>query len=253
MKCKLNFSIKSLMILMVLSLGLSSFSNSLSLNDELNNAKNSKKTVFLIVTEKGIAVNKVLNVSKEATKIEKNSVILTMYRDDITNGELVNKFRLAGAPLPLILVIASNGIVAGGFKEADATSDLLIKAIPGPKQADVLQALSEKKAVFIVVYKKSFADKAKIVETCKSTIPQLKFNASIVEINFDDQKEKSFLTRIGVKDLSSSTIVAVANSQGQITGSFPGGADTKTLVAAATKVNKGCDPKSGCCGGAKKK
>ncbi len=248
MKCKSIFSLKSIVILMVLSLGLSSFANAITLKEELNNAKKAKKTVFLIVTEKGLAVEKALNVTKEAIKREKNSIIITMIRDDEANADLVNKFGLAGAPLPIILVIASNGVVVGGFRDIEATADALIKTIPAPKQAEVLQAINDKKAVFVIVSRKSFNDKAKAVENCKSTLTQLKNNAIIVEIDADDQKEKNFLTQIGVNGLLNSSVVVVTNCQGQITGKFDSTTDVKTLAAAATKVNRGGGCAPGACG-----
>lgn len=249
MKSKLNFSLKSLMILMILSLGFSSLSNALTIKEELNNAKKAKKTVFLIVTEKGVAVDKANKVSKEAIKLQKNTVILTMFRDDNANSDLVTKFGLSGAPLPIILVVASNGIVVGGLRDADANAEALVKLIPSPKYADVLQAINDKKSVFVVVSKKSFTDKYKIVENCKATLPQLKNNAVIVEVDADDLKEKAFLNQIGVNAVLTSSIVVVSNPQGQISGTYYSTTDVKTLADAALKVIKS----GGCCPGGSSK
>ena len=247
MKSKLNFSLKSLMILIVLILGLSSLSNAMTIKEELNNAKKAKKTVFLIVTEKGLSVDKAKSVSKEAAKLEKKSLVLTMFRDDNVNSDLVNKFGLSGAVVPVILVVAFNGVAVGGLKDKDATADALVKFIPSPKQADVLLALDEKKSVFVVAYKKTFNDRTKCAENCKSVLPQLKYNAAIVEIDVDDQKENKFLTKIGVKSQLTSSVIVISNPQGQITGTYDSKADSKTLVAAATKVNKGCCSGGGSC------
>lgn len=256
MKCKSNFFLKLLMILMILSLGFISLSNALTLKEELNNAKKAKKTVFLIVTEKGLALDKATKVSKEAIKLQKNSIILTMFRDDNANADLVTKFGLLGAPMPLILVVAANGVVVGGLRDIDATAEALIKMIPSPKMAEVLLAINNKKSVFIVVSKKSFLDRTNMLEKCKSCLTSLKNNAVIVEIDADDNKEKAFLSQIGVNGLLTSSVVVVSNSQGQITGKYENTAAVNTLVAAASKLLKsgGCCPggnSSGC--GPKKK
>jgi hypothetical protein len=220
-----------------------------SVQTDIEKAKKAGKTVFLVVTEPGITgEEKAVSIANQAHKSVAKSTVIEMNRADSTNREIVTKYRLAGAPLPLILTIASNGVVTGGLTVDRATPESLVKMIPSPKKAEVLQALSEKKAVFVVASRKSMVDRAKIFDTCKDTCSQMKNKAAFVSIDMDDKKENSFLSQLKINILSTEPVTAVINPQGRITGTFNGSVEVKKLVQAAAKKASG-----GCCPGGSKK
>ena len=79
--------------------------------DNIAAAKNSGKAVFLVVTGNGSPdTDKAMLIANGANNIYKNAVVVQMNRDDASNAPLVAEYRLASAPLPLILVISSKGI-----------------------------------------------------------------------------------------------------------------------------------------------
>jgi hypothetical protein len=164
-----------------------------------------------------------------------------MSRTDKVNEGLVTKYRLAGAPAPLILVVASNGVVAGGANFKQTTAENLVAMIPSPKKADVIKAINDGKSVFLVVSKKSMKKKD-ILSKCEVACAEMKDDAKIVEVDFDDAAEKKFLNELKITSVGDTPSTFVINSQGQITGSFTGATDSKTLVATATKK-----PAGGCC------
>ena len=53
-----------------------------------------------------------------------------MNRDDPANTALVAEWRLAGAPLPLILVISSMGMPVGGLLLEHATAEKVAALVP---------------------------------------------------------------------------------------------------------------------------
>jgi hypothetical protein len=221
-----------------------------SVQTDIEKANNKGKTVFLVVTEPGVTgVEKAVIIAKQANKKVTKSTVIEMNRADSTNSQLVKKYRLAGAQLPLILVVASNGVAAGGLTVDQATPESLLKMIPSPKKAEVLQALSERKAVFVVASRKSMVDQAKIFETCKNACNQIKNKAAFVSIDMDDEKENLFLSQLKINKLSTEPVTSVINSQGKITGAFNGSVESKKLVDAAAKKAGGCCPggsKKGC-------
>ena len=221
-----------------------------SVQSDIEKANKEGKTVFLVVTKPGVTgAEKAVSIAKQANKKVSKSTVIEMNRADSTNSQLVSKYGLAGAPLPLILVVASNGVAAGGLPAARATIESLVNMIPSPKKAEVLQALSEKKAVFVVSSRKSMADQAKVFDTCKAACSQMKNNAVFIPIDMDDKKENPFLSQLKVNALSTEPVTAVINTQKQITGSFNGPVEVKKLVDAAAKKAGGCCPggsKKGC-------
>jgi hypothetical protein len=222
-----------------------------SVQSDLETAGKNGNSVFLVVTDPNITgTDKALEMANQAKSDVLKSVVLQMNRSDAANSELVSKYRLAGAPLPLILVIASNGIVAGGFALNQASHEVLVKAVPSPKKADVMKSLSDGKSVFIVVTGKSMTEKNTIMNTCQQACVEMENNAKMIEISLDDTRENQFLTELKVNMTATEPMTYVINSKGQVTGTFNDDVNTTTLVASAKKVAaSGCCPggsKSGC-------
>lgn len=251
---KSNKIIRSFPITLLLIIGmLFSLAPALSAKttkEELDAAKKAKKTVFLVVTANGIQSANSMKIAQQAQKQMKESVVLSLNRDDKSNGEIVSKFGLGSAPLPLIMVVGMNGLPAGGLQEKEATAEKLIQLAPSPKKAEALGYIDAKKPVFVIGYKKSFTDRGKVVENCKTAITTLKGNAAFVEVDLDDPKEKAFLTQIGTNFTAKNTQILVFNSQGKNTGNYSGATDPNKLVTTALTTPKsgGCcpTPSKGC-------
>jgi len=222
-----------------------------SVKSDLESANKNGNSVFLVVTDPNVTVtDKALEIANKAKAGVTNSIVLQMNRSDAANADLVAKYRLAGAPLPLILVIAPNGIVSAGYTLNQATPELLAKAVPSPKKSEVLKTLSDGKSVFIVVTGKSMSGKNNVMNTCQQACIEMENNAKMVEVSLDDAREKEFLSELKVQMNAKEPVTYVINSKGQITGTFGDDVNATTLVASAKKVAAtGCCPggsKSGC-------
>lgn len=214
-----------------------------SVQSDIDAANKAGKAVFLVVTEPGNAAeSQALSLANGAQKIYTKSTVLKMNRADQANAALVSKYQLANAPLPIIVVIASNGTMAGGTLLANSTSAKIAAMVPSPKKAEVLKAMQQGKAVFLVVSKKDQLSKKEVVSSCQTACTDMKNTAKVVEIDFDDAAEKKFLTDLKITTIGSQPQTYVINSGGQVTGSFSGVTDTKTLSATATKKAGGCCP-----------
>lgn len=227
-----------------------------SVTIDIETANKAGKTVFLVVTDPGTAsTDKAVEIANQAKLKYTNSTVLKMNRSDAANVEFVAKNRLSGAPLPLILVIASNGIVTAGFTPDNASPEALVNAIPSPKKADVQKYLIDGKSVFIVVTNKSMSTKDNVMSTCQQACIEMENNAKMIEISLDDPKEKQFLTELNVNMTATEPMTYVINTKGQITGTFNDDVNATTLVASAKKVAASacCPSGSGkSCGPAKK-
>jgi hypothetical protein len=214
----------------------------------LEKAKTDAKSVLLVITGTGATgVEKASGIVKDANARIKNSVVFSMNRDDAANSEMVTRFGIATVPLPFILVISSGGIPVAGGQPSQMSTEQIVNSIPSPKQDEVYAALNEKKPVFIVVSQKSLKDKDGIISVCKTASKKNKLNPAIVEVDFDDQGEKTFLNQIGINSMNGSTITVVSNAAGQITETFTTKPTTNQLNAASLKTpqKSGCAP-GGC-------
>ena len=219
-----------------------------SATEQITNAAKAGKAVFLVVTGTGITeTDKAIAIANAAKEIYKNAIIVEMDRDDPSNEQLVSEYRLAGAPLPLILVISSKGFPTGGYLLAQATPENIAALIPSPKLEDVYQAIFDGKYAIVVFSKKSFTDKPEVLKTCKEAISMLNNEAVLIEVDMDDSKEENFLNQLRIdKSQISASLTLVINKQGQIAGTATTLPDAAKLVAAAkTPVKGGCGPGCG--------
>ncbi|MCK7519969.1 MAG: hypothetical protein MZV64_20710 [Ignavibacteriales bacterium] len=89
---------------------------------------------------------KAVSIAEKAKTIYKNAVLLQMNRDDAANAQLVNEWRLSGAPLPLILVVSPKGILTGGRILAQATAENIASLVPSPKKEAVIEQMTSGKS-----------------------------------------------------------------------------------------------------------
>lgn len=254
MKSNLNLKkiFKSLMVFSIAVIAMSYASsygnsnvNNLSVSESLAKAKKNGNSVFLVITGAGDTLHeKAMEMAKSANKLEKNSVVLELDKDDSTNKELITLYNLSNAPLPLILIFSPNGLLVYGYLYSQATPELLVQAIPSPKRDDILLALTNQKSVFIVVTKKSYIDQYDVIASCDSAIAKMNNKAELVKIDLDDSKETALLEMLKVDASSSKTATVVLNPKGVINATYYELTNAAALITAATKVASSCCPSS---------
>jgi len=214
---------------------------------KLDAAKKAGKAVFVIVTGTGITdTEKATAVAKGANSIYKNAIIVQMNRDDAANTQLVSKWRVAGAPLPLILVLSAKGLVAGGYTLDEATAKNIAELVPSPKLEAVYEANGNGKHTIVVFTKKSFADRASALKIAQDAVNKLNNKAVLVEVDIDDNKESGFMKQFQIDKLTTkNSTTVVINKDGQVAGTSTNVTDANKLVLeATTPVSSGCG--SGC-------
>jgi hypothetical protein len=214
-----------------------------SVSDELRSAAEKGQVAFLLVTDKTATdIDQARSIIQSAMQQVGNSVMIEMDRSDVMNSELVAKYRLSSAPLPLILVFASNGIVAGGNQASKLNTQRIIDMIPSPKETVILEALQSGKAVLVTASRKGMKSESKVFSCCASASGQMKGKCQTIEIDMDDKVETDLLKKLRINTQSQEPVTVVINAQGQVTGSFDGPVDVGQLVSAATKKASSCCP-----------
>lgn len=215
--------------------------------DRIDKANAKGNVVFLAVTDGNVKLSETKDMASKAQKKFPKSEVITLDKSDKANAALVSKYGLSGVPAPLILVIASNGVVAGANLLKEATPEGLVETIPTKRQAEALLAFSEGKPAFIVLYKKSMKDKALAVEECKKATAGLGGKSTVVAVDLDDKSESEFLSLLKPDMNAITTTVLVFNGKGQFTDEFKVPVKSSSLIASSRKVVKGgCAP--GACG-----
>lgn len=233
-------SLLTSLLLLVVMIANAQVANDIAKQNKLGNA------VFLVVTDGGVNEASLKDISLKAKTLYPHSAVLMMDKADRANAELVKRYGLSGAPMPMVLVVAQNGVVTEGFAPKEATPQKLIEGIPTPKQSEALLGFDQRKPVFVVMYKKSFTDKPAMIAECKKAADALKGKAVVVEVDLDDKNEAPFISLLNPAQPVKSAIVHVFNSKGDFSSKHVLPVQTATLVASAKKEIKECCP-----GGAK--
>lgn len=221
---------------------------------EIEKAGKSCKPVFLVAyNSNGADYDKAVAIADEAKKNFKgSSVVIKMNTTDAANNSLVTKYRLAGAPLPLILVLDKNSTIAGGLLLKDASAAKLIELIPSAKTSEVLKAISDGKSVYVVAYKESMTNQKTIMDNCAMACSKMDNNSVTVKVDMDDKKEARFLQSLKCDLNAKEPVTYVINKSGQLVGTHNGITDVNALVSSAKKAPaKSCCPSGAPAGGCK--
>ncbi len=236
--------IQTILILLLFATGIIHVNGQTSA--EVEKAAKACKPVFLVAyNANGAEADKAFAIAGEAKKNYKgSSVVIKMNTTDAASNALVTKFRLAGAPLPLILVLDKNSTVTGGFQLKDASAAKLIEMIPTPKTSELLKAISDGKSVYVVVSNKSMTSQKNIMDNCAMACSKMDNKSVTVKVDMEDKKETKLLQTLKCDLNAKEPVTYVINKSGQVIGTHNGITDVNTLVSSAKKA-----PASGCCPG----
>lgn len=204
--------------------------------------RDGKSAYILVYDQSAQEMNHARNLIESAVSRVPQSAKLLCDRSDPANAEFVAKMRLAGSPVPLILVCSATGIVTGGIPTQQATIEQLVKMMPSPKKSEIVKALSDGNSVFITASRKGMPSEATVNSACAAACQQLGAKSTYIKIDMDDPVEAGFLAELKVNLASTEPVTLVANPQGQIAGSYTGAVQVTELVTAATKKVGGCCP-----------
>ncbi len=231
--------------LLVLLVSLIQINHSFASND-FKKAKEKGQIIFMVITGNGaIGLDNATNTANQAALKTSNSVVIVIDKDDPNNKNIVDEYGISAVPVPFVMIISCNGLPVFGNMANRINTDILVNAVPTPKQDKVILAISQKKPLFIIVSKKNLSDKAAIINNCNVANKTLTPPAEIIEIDFQDKKETKFLRQLGVTNIANQTITVVANASGQITDTYTGMVLPSALVSSVKKVAKS----GGCCPG----
>lgn len=210
---------------------------------DLDSAAKHDRVAFVLVTDQGaVGVDSAKDLIRAAMQKVKKSTLIELDRSDPENAELVATFRVAGVPVPFILVTARDGLLGGGIAASQGTVERLISLVPSPKKAEVLRALRAGNAVLISVNRDGMATRPGADAACAAACGQLADKCVTIRIDLDDPQEAGYLAALKVDVASQEPVTLVVNAQGEITGRYTGATDVANLVQAATKKSASCCP-----------
>ncbi|MEW6078167.1 MAG: hypothetical protein AB1724_10170 [Thermodesulfobacteriota bacterium] len=159
--------------------------------------------------------------------------------------DVVNQYKLDRAPMPLVLVIAPNGAVTGGFPQV-FPEQAVKEAILGPLTAQCLKGLQDRKIVFVCVPGENAEANISAMKGVKDFTSDKMFEGQTEVVIFKDAgpSEQRLMSILGIDGKGVvDPITAMLASPGGMIGKFTGATDKDTLLTAL----KSKQQSGGCC------
>ncbi len=175
--------------------------------------------------------------------------VIAVNRTVADEKEIVDKFGIDRAPMPMVLAIAPNGAVTGGIKGADVNETRLQDAVASSGMQQCLKALQERKLLFVCLQNsKTKANDAALkgVNEFKAD-PQFAEATQIVKVDPADPKESKLLAQLKADPKSKTASTAFLAPPGMVVSKLDGATTKADWDAALKKAMASCAPGSGCC------
>ncbi len=159
---------------------------------------------------------------------------------DAAQKDLVAKFQLDRAPMPLALVVAPGGAVTGGFP-TQFTEEQLTDAFVSPGLASCLKALQDGKLVLACVQNSSTKSNDAAMRGVNAFVADSRFAKSteIVSLDPADEAESKFLKLLQVDPKTAEAVTALIAPPGAVVAQYKGATDKEVMVAALAAKQAG--------------
>jgi hypothetical protein len=182
-----------------------------------------------------------------AIKLASKANSITIDVTDAAEKDIVAKFAVDRAPMPLTLVVAPTGAVTGGFP-GEVTEEQVTGAFVSPGLASCLTALQAGKLVLLCVQNSSTKSNdaaLKGVQAFKADARYAQFT-EVVSLDPADAAEAKFLAQLKIDPATPVAVTAFMGPPGSVIAKYNGATDKNTMIAALTAVTSGGCGSGGC-------
>lgn len=185
-------------------------------------------------------------------KISRKAELVEINVTDTNDQDVVKKFGASRARLPLMLVLAPNGAIMGGFPTAQLTDDTkLVESVGCKASEQTLKALQQRNMVALCMQNKKTSDNAAAMSGVEEFLKDPKYGptTAVVMVDPSDPVAAKFVTQLGLNPDASIATTALIAPPGTVIGTFEGATTssklTTSVLTAAQSRSGGCGP-GGC-------
>jgi hypothetical protein len=174
-----------------------------------------------------------------------------VYKASVRNGDdsdLIAKYKIDRAPMPIVMVFGPNGAVLGGFPK-NVTREKLARSLVPPIVMDVLKTVQERKMAVVLIQNSNTKFNAESSKTAQELAYDKRFagKAEIIKADPADPKNKDFLANAKLLgDISVSAIILIT-PPGVVAGVYQGNMTKDSIISSLSSPCSGgnCGP-GGC-------
>ena len=180
-------------------------------------------------------------------KVSERATAAIVQVTDPAEREIVKKFGLDRAPMPLALAIAPNGAIMGGFPN-EVTEEALLNAFGSPSTEKCMKSLQDGKLVFLCVQNASTTLNAEALQGVQDFKAEAQYTGvtEIVKLDPTDSAEASFLGDLKIDPQTKVAVTAFLAPPGAVIAEFEGATQKDELIATLIKASSACGPGGSC-------
>jgi hypothetical protein len=173
----------------------------------------------------------ILDSAVQKTSDRAESIVIDLKNP--SEKPIIDKFRVANAPMPLVLVLAPNGAITGGFP-VSFNEEQLMGAFATPGMEKCLKALQESNLVLVSVQNPNTKSNESAMKGVTDFISDAQFTdkTELVTLNPADMQESKFMAMLNVDPGTDEAITVFLAPPGALIGKFKGAVSKDELVSA---------------------
>lgn len=160
---------------------------------------------------------------------------------DPAEAGMLAKFKVTQAPMPLVLALAPNGAVTGGFP-GNFTKEKLLGAFVTPSMEKLLKAVQQGKLVVLCLQNGHTRLNAEAMNGVRGFKEDRRFSSAVEVLMLDPSSaaERPLLAKLGIRTAVEEATTLLVAPPGSIVGSFTGATDKNKIITTLTSALSGC-------------
>ena len=202
------------------------------------------KHLFIFFYEKDDAATRSARKTFKSAlgKIGDTAIWMAIDRNNSAEKEIVREYGIGRAPMPLVLVLAPNGAITGGFPAKNLSEDKLRDSIASRGFQACLKALQERKLVFVCAQNSSTKSNDAAMQGVNDFKSDLRFAnfTEIVKVDPSDAAEAKFLAQLKIDPKTQEASTAFLAPPGVVLNTTSGSTSKDTLIGLLMAASSGC-------------
>jgi hypothetical protein len=211
----------------------------------LDSARQTHKYLFVLFFKDNDAATQAVGqtLNSSVTALADKATLIYVNTKDSTEKAFVDQYGVSRSPMPLVLAIAPNGAVTGGFP-LKLTEQDVVGSLLSPAHAACVKANQARKLAFLCVQPTGAGTELPAGATAFKADPQYNAVTEIVVVQAADPAEAGFLKALGISSSTNVTVTALLAPPRNVVAKFEG-PFTKEQAIEKLSTAQG----SGCSGG----
>jgi hypothetical protein len=220
-----------------------------SAKEAMKTSQDTKQYLFLLFYDKK---DSLYDQMKEAVNnfTNRTDQKIFTYEASTSSGvdrDLITRYKIDRAPMPLLMIFGPNGAVLGGFPKS-VTADKLARSLVPPLTMDILKSIQQQKMAVVLLQNSKTKFNAESSKTANDLVydKRLLGSAEVIKADPSDPKNRDFLVNAKILGaVANATIILIA-PPGIVAGVFQGDATKESIISSLSSSEGACS--GGKCG-----